>query len=94
MPLIHPNGCYSIIEQYVTIELWTFIGITGACALFQFIAVTLMCVLNQRYKNLDENNSKFAINQLATGVPINGNADNNLQGSSKTIEEAVEITQI
>jgi hypothetical protein len=53
-----------------------------------------MCILNQRYKNLDENNSKFAINQLATGVPINGSLDNNLQGSSKTIEETVEITQI
>jgi hypothetical protein len=94
MPLIYPNGCYPIIEQYVTIELWTFVGVTGACALFQLLAITLMCILNQRYKNLDENNSKFAINQLATGVPINGSLDNNLQGSSKTIEETVEITQI
>jgi hypothetical protein len=52
-----------------------------------------MCVLNQRYKKLDDN-PKFAINQLASGVPINGHDDNNVQGSSKTMEETVEITQI
>ncbi len=94
MPSIHPNGCYPIIDQYVTIELWTFVGITGLCAFLQLLAITLMCILNQRYKKLDENNPKFTINQFAASVPINGSIDNNIQGSSKTIEETVEITQI
>ncbi len=93
LSLIYPNGCYPIIDQYVTIELWTLVGITGLCALLQILATTLMCVLNQRYKKLDDN-PKFAINQLASGVPINGHDDNNVQGSSKTMEETVEITQI
>jgi len=91
--LIHTNGCYSVIEKFITIELWTLIGITGLCALLQILAITLMCILNQRYKKLDDN-PKFAIDQLASGVPINGNGNNNMQGSSKTIEETVEITQI
>jgi len=91
--LIHTNGCYSVIEKFITIELWTLIGITGLCALLQILAIRLMCILNQRYKKLDDN-PKFAIDQLASGVPINGNGNNNMQGSSKTIEETVEITQI
>ncbi len=91
--LMHINGCYSIIDKYVTIELWTYVGITGLCAFFQILAITLMCILTQRYKRVDDN-PNFAIDSLAAGVPINGNANNNIQGSTKTIEETVEITQI
>lgn len=94
MPLMYSSGCYPIIHQYVTIEVWTLVGITGLCALLQLLAVMLMCIFNQRYKKLDDNNPKFAINQLTSGVPINSGVDTNIQGSSKTIEETVEITQI
>jgi len=94
--LMHPHGCYPIIDKCITIELWTFVTITGLCAFLQILAIMLMCILNQSYKKLDDN-SKFAINQLASGVPLNGNLNNNnnnAQCSSKTIEETVEITQI
>jgi hypothetical protein len=93
LSLMHTNGCYPIIDKYVTIELWTLVGIAGLCIPLQILAVTLMCILNQRYKKLDDN-PKFTINQLASGVPINGHGNDNIQGSSKTIEETVEITQI
>jgi hypothetical protein len=93
---MHTNGCYPYIEKYVIIELWVLVGIVAICALLQIFAITLMCILNQRYKNLDDN-PKFTISHLGSGVPINGiihNSNNNIQGSSKTIEETVEITQI
>jgi hypothetical protein len=94
--LMHTNGCYPIIDKYVTIELWTLVGITGICALLQILAITLMCILTQRYKKIDDH-PKFSINQLASGVPLNVNPinnNNNMLSSSKTIEETVEITQI
>jgi hypothetical protein len=52
-----------------------------------------MCTLYQRYKKLDDD-PKFVINHIAAGIPINDNNNNNNQGSSQTIEETVEITQI
>ena len=88
------KGCYPIIEKYVTLQLWTLLAITGLCALFQFLAIILMCILNQRYRKFDDNDPKLAVAQLTSGVPINSNAENNIQGSSTTIEETVEITQI
>ena len=93
--LMHTDGCYPVIVKYVTIELWTLVGIIGLCTFLQILAITLMCILNQRYKKLDDN-PKFSINQLAAGVPINGmvNNNNNIQTSSKTNKETVEITQI
>jgi hypothetical protein len=94
--LTHTNGCYPVIEKIVIVELWILVGIVAICALLQILAITLMCILNQRYKKLDDN-PKFTISHLTAGVPINGsvnNSNNNIQGSSKTIEETVEITQI
>jgi hypothetical protein len=90
--LMHANGCYSIIEKYVTIELWILTGITAFCAFVQLLAIMLMCTLYQRYKKLDDD-PKFVINQFAGGIPINA-SNNNIQNSSHTIEETVEITQI
>ncbi len=90
IPLMHSKGCYPIIDKYVILELWTLAGITGVCAFLQFLTITLMCILNQRYKKLDDNNNP----KLAAGAPINANIDTSIQGSSKTIEETVEITQI
>jgi hypothetical protein len=93
---MHTNGCYPVIEKIVIVELWILVGIVAICALLQILAITLMCILNQRYKKLDDN-PKFTISHLTAGVPINGsvnNSNNNIQGSSKTIEETVEITQI
>lgn len=94
IPSMHEKGCYPIIDQYVTLQLWTFIGITALCALLQFLAITLMCVLNQRYKKFNENDPKFTVTQLASGVPINSKMENEIPGSTTTIEETVEITQI
>lgn len=91
--LMHANGCYSTIRNYVTVELWVLAGVAALCALLQILALTFMCVLYQRYKSLDDE-PKFVVNHLAAGVPINGEATKNAQGSSQTIEETVEITQI
>jgi hypothetical protein len=90
--LMHIDGCYSIIEKYSTIELWILVGVTGFCGLLQFLAIIFMCTLYQRYKKLDDD-PKFIINHLGSGIPINDN-NNNIQSSSQTIEETVEITQI
>ena len=54
--IMYTNGCYHPhIEKYVIIELWVLVGIVAVCALLQIFAITLMCILNQRYKNLDDN---------------------------------------
>lgn len=84
---IHPYGCYSVIDKYISIELWTLVSITGICALLQILAITLMCILTQRYKKFDDH-PKLTINQLVTGVPLNTNTIHNHN------EEPVEITQI
>jgi hypothetical protein len=89
---MHTTNCYSIIEKHVTIELWVLVGVAGVCAFLQFFAMILMCTLYQRFKKLD-NDPKFVINHLPGGIPINDN-NNNIQNSSQTIEETVEITQI
>jgi hypothetical protein len=94
--LMHTNGCYPMVDKYVTIELWILVGVAGVCALLQIFAITLMCTLHQRYKKLDDD-PKFVINQLSAGIPINADmhhSNNNMQGSSQTMEETVEITQI
>jgi hypothetical protein len=90
--LMHTTSCYSIIEKHVTIELWILVGVAGVCAFLQLLAMILMCTLYQRFKKLD-NDPKFVINHLPGGIPINDN-NNNIQNSSQTIEETVEITQI
>lgn len=90
--LMHKDGCYQFIEKYVTIELWVLVGVAGICTLLQLLAITFMCTLYQRYKKLDDD-PKFVINHLTAGIPIN-DSDNTIQGSSQTIEETVEITQI
>ena len=80
--LIHSNGCYSIIDRYVTIELWILIVVSGCCTLIQFFLMIVLCKLYRRFKNIDDDNDiqpKF----VSHGVSI----DN----SSRTIEE---ITQI
>lgn len=81
-------------------EIWVLLGVAGLCALLQALAIGLLCVLSQRYRKLDDD-PKFAISQLASGVPINENINNSnngstapFEGSSQTIEETVEITQI
>lgn len=91
---MHEKGCYPIIDQYVQLQLCTFIGITAVCSFFQFLAIISMCIFNQRYRKLNENDPKFTITQLPSGVPINNKVEENIQGSSTTIEETVEITQI
>lgn len=83
--LMHPNGCYSILEKYITIELWILVGVAGICALLQFFALTFLCTLYQRYKKFDDN-PKFTISHLA---PIS-NSNNPMENSSETVE----ITQI
>ncbi|CAF2954030.1 unnamed protein product [Rotaria sp. Silwood2] len=90
--LMHVKGCYPIINKYVTLELFVLIGIASFCALLQAFAIILMCTLYQRYKNFDDD-PKFVINHVASGKSMNSSNDN-MQGSSKTIEETVEITQI
>jgi hypothetical protein len=90
--LMHTDGCYSVINKYVTIELWILIGITAICGFLQMLAIIFMCVLYQRYKKFDDD-PKFIINQFGNGIPIDDN-NKNIQSSSQTIEETVEITQI
>lgn len=92
LSLMHPHGCYSIIERYVTVELWVLVGVAGCCALLQFFAIALMCTLYQRYRKFDEN-PKFTINHMGIGLPIS-DSNHQIQSSSQTIEETVEITQI
>ncbi|CAF1337367.1 unnamed protein product [Adineta steineri] len=89
--LLHTNGCYPIVKKYLTIELLLLMGVTGLCALLHFLAIILLCILNQRYKKFDDI-PKIMIHHLASGVPINSN--NYVQNVSKTIHEPVEITQI
>jgi hypothetical protein len=105
LPSMHGKGCYGIIEKYVTSELWILIGVASICALLQLLAITLMCILYQRYKQVDDD-PKFIISHLGPGISMDENINNNnnsssdldhlpqLQGSSQTIEETVEITQI
>lgn len=89
---IYTNGCYQFINRYVTLELWMCIGITGCCAFLELLAAMLVCTLYQRYEKFDDY-PKFVINRIGTGKSIDESNDN-IQGSSKTIEETVEITQI
>ena len=93
IPLIHKNGCYPFIEKYVIIELWILVGIVSICALLQIFAITLMCILNQRYKKLDDD-PKFTVSQLTGGVPINAIINNNIEPLTKNPPESLEITQI
>ena len=62
---MHGNGCYGIIEKYVTSELWILIGVASICALLQLLAITLMCILYQRYKQVDDD-PKFIIDRKST----------------------------
>lgn len=89
---MHTNGCYPKIEKYLTIELWVLSGIAALCAILQILGISLLCILNQRYKKFDDS-PKLMINHLTAGVPINNN-NNNIQGLPKNIEETIEITQI
>ena len=91
----HANGCYPIVEEYVLLEVWVLLGVAGLCALLQALAIGSLCVLSQRYRKLDED-PKFAVGQLAAGVPLNEKTDGSppFEGSSQTLEETVEITQI
>jgi len=93
MPLVYTKGCYSIIEKYVQIEIWTFVVLTGVCAFLQIFAIIFMCILNERYKKRDEN-PNFTINQMVSGAAMNASSEDNFQNSTKTLEEPVEITQI
>ena len=90
--LMHPNGCYPIVEKYVTIELWILVGVGGFCALLELLAIMLMCTLYQRYKK-SEDDPRFTIDHLDAGISSNA-SNNNIQSSSQAIEETVEITQI
>ena len=101
---MYGNGCYGIIEKYVISELWILTGVASICALMQLLIITLMCILYQRYKQVDDD-PKFIISHLGPGISMDENINNNnnssdldqlpqLQGSSQTIEETVEITQI
>ncbi|CAF1154390.1 unnamed protein product [Rotaria sordida] len=92
--LMHTKGCYPVIDKYVTIELLILMGTASFCALLQALAIILMCTLYQRYKKLNDDDPKFIINHLTTNGKSMNNSNDNIQGSSKTIEETVEITQI
>ncbi|CAF0974681.1 unnamed protein product [Rotaria sordida] len=93
--LMHTNGCYPIINKYITFEFWIIGGVTSLCALLQILAITFMCILNQRYQKSDDN-QKFVISHLGTdssfneNINNNNNNNNNIQDSSNTIEEIVE----
>ena len=95
---IHSNGCYPVVEKFVTIEVWIVFGVAAICAFLQFLVIVLMCILCQRYRKIDDDHPKFAISHLPMGSPINENVNNNnnnqFEGSTQTIEETVEITQI
>ncbi|CAF1219507.1 unnamed protein product [Rotaria sp. Silwood1] len=97
MSLMHTDGCYPIVNKYITFECLIIGGITGLCALLQILAITFMCILNQRYQKSDDN-QKFVISHIGIDSSfnenINNNNNNNIQGSSNTIEEIVEVTQI
>ena len=41
---IHTDGCYSIVEQYVVMEIWVLLGVAGLCALLQALAIGLLCL--------------------------------------------------
>ncbi|CAF1315087.1 unnamed protein product [Adineta ricciae] len=85
---VYTSGCYLLIKQHLTIELWILIGVTGICSLLQIFAVLFLCVLNERYRKFDEL-PRLAINQLAPGVPMS-----NIQNVPKVVSEPMEITQI
>ncbi|UJR38357.1 hypothetical protein I4U23_031027 [Adineta vaga] len=88
---IHSNGCYSLIKEHLTIELWVLIVVTGLCSLLQIIAILLLCVINERYRKFDEI-PKLVINHLTPAIPTVINS--NVQGTPKIIQEPIEITQI
>ena len=89
LSLMHMNGCHSIIDKYLIIELWILAGVATLCTLLQILASTLMCTLYRQCKQIDDD-PKFVINHL----DISKSASDDIQGSSKTLEETVEITQI
>lgn len=89
---IYLYGCYSIINRYVNIELLIIIGVTVFNFLLETLTITCMCSLYQRYRKFD-GDPKFVINHLTHRKSMN-DSDDNIKGSSKTIEETVEITQI
>ena len=97
---IHTEGCFSTIRQYIFIQIWTVFGVAAVSAFLQFIALTSMCTLCERYRKFDQG-PKFTLSQLnSSGITSNENANSNnnnnsdIQGSSQTIEETVEVTQI
>ena len=98
IPSIHPNGCYPVVERFVLVELWILFGLAAISSLLQFLIIIFMCVLCQRYRKIDDD-PKFAIGHLPGTTPINENVNNNnnndnFEGSTQTIEETVEVTQI
>ncbi|CAF1603440.1 unnamed protein product [Rotaria magnacalcarata] len=90
--LIHIDGCFPLISRSVTIELLGLIGGTSFSVLLQILAITFVCCLYQRFKKFD-NDPNFVINHLAGEKSMN-DSYGCMKGSSKTIEETVEITQI
>jgi hypothetical protein len=91
MSTMHTNGCYTMIKEHLTIELWVLIGVTGVCSLLQVFAVLSLCVLNERYRKSDDV-PKLTINQLTAGVPIN--SDSHVPSAPRMMQEPLEITQI
>lgn len=95
----HNDGCFSFINQFVTIEIWVIFAVSAGSTVLQFLALTLMCILCERYRKFDQS-PKFTLSPIKTEITTKemGNVNNNnncdIQDSSQNTEEAVEITQI
>jgi hypothetical protein len=70
----HHKGCYSIIEHFVTHELWISVILNGTLASLQIILIILISNLSKRYKDLDDR-PKFTISHLAKDNPMMEKAD-------------------
>lgn len=95
--LMDTGDCYSVVERYITFELQTIGVIICVCVFLQKLAITSMCVLNQRHQKFDEN-KKFMISRLddeaLSNENVNNSNNNNIHDSCKTIDEMIEVTQI
>ncbi|CAM4764710.1 unnamed protein product [Rotaria magnacalcarata] len=95
--LMNTGGCNSIVNDYITFQLWTAGVIICVSVFLQILAITSMCVLNQRHQKFDENKN-FMISRLddetLSNENVNNNNNNNIHDSCKTIDEMIEVTQI
>jgi hypothetical protein len=74
--LMHNDGCYPIIGNYLVVQLWIFVGMASVSTGLASLLVLLMFVARCRQRNNDDEHPKFTVDD--------GQSDR--QGSQPTID--------